>query len=90
MVVGVALVDNEISKEWRATGQGVYSTAMNGIGAGLGIYMAGMIFEWFGIRMIWALNIGLGVIGILLIGFALTKFNVIKPQTEEIKPCRTM
>ena len=90
MVVGVSFVDEQISKEWRATGQGVYTTMMSGFGAGVGIYLAGMIFERFGIRAIWGLNISLGVIGIILIIFALRKIYVAQHPTKGIQSCRTI
>ncbi len=40
MVVGVKHVDSKFPKEWRASGQGLYSTVMNGIGPSIGLFIA--------------------------------------------------
>lgn len=69
-VVGVGYIDQLISPRWRATGQGLYAAAFGGIGNALGIYLAGMVLEWFGIRSVWSLNIILGVIGLAFLLFA--------------------
>lgn len=75
MVVGVSFIDKRISNKWRATGQGLYATAMGGIGSGIGLYFAGMIMEKFSIRSIWGLNLILGFIGVLFIGIALRRYK---------------
>lgn len=69
-VVGVAYIDKLINPRWRATGQGLYSTAFSGIGPAIGVYLAGIAFEWFTIRSVWALNLILGLIGLGLLYFA--------------------
>jgi PPP family 3-phenylpropionic acid transporter len=63
-VVGIGFVDQLVNPRWRATGQGLYSASLNGIGAALGAYLAGAILEWFGIRTVWGFNIILGAIGL--------------------------
>ncbi len=73
MVVGVLFTDILIPAKWRATGQGVYGTAMNGIGTGLGVYLAGYFFEWFGIRSVWQINVLLGLIGLGLLIWAVRR-----------------
>lgn len=75
LVVGVSFIDKWIDPRWRATGQGLYMTALNGIGTGLGVYLAGFAFEWYGIRSIWWLNILLGLIGVILLAMAFRGFQ---------------
>jgi PPP family 3-phenylpropionic acid transporter len=69
-VVGVAYVDRIVSSKWRATAQGLYNAALLGIGSGIGVYLAGMVYEWFNVRSIWVLNIIFGLIGMVLLGLA--------------------
>jgi len=70
-VVGIGFVDQLVNPRWRATGQGLYSASLNGIGAALGAYLAGAILEWFGIRAVWGVNIILGAIGLAFLLLAL-------------------
>lgn len=69
-VVGVTYIDRLINPRWRATGQGLYSTTFSGIGPAIGVYLAGVAFEWFTIRSVWALNMILGLIGLGLLFLA--------------------
>jgi MFS family permease len=69
-VVGISFIDQLINPRWRATVQGIYSTAYNGVGVAMGVYLAGLVMEWFGIRSVWVLNIILGVIGLVLLAIA--------------------
>jgi MFS family permease len=70
-VVGVAYIDQIVSPKWRATAQGLYNAALLGIGSAMGVYFAGMVYEWFNVRSIWVLNLILGLIGLGLLGVAL-------------------
>ena len=70
-VVGVAYIDQIVSPKWRATAQGLYNAAFLGIGAAIGVYLAGIVYEGFNVRAIWVLNLILGAIGLGLLGFAL-------------------
>jgi PPP family 3-phenylpropionic acid transporter len=72
MVIGVSFIDKHLDPKWRATGQGLYNAATSGIGAAIGAALAGAIFEWYGIRSIWLLNLILGLIGF---GFLLVSFR---------------
>jgi len=69
-VVGVAYIDQIVSQKWRATAQGLYNAAFLGIGSAIGVYLAGMIYEWFNVRSIWVLNLILGLIGLGLLVLA--------------------
>lgn len=74
LVVGVTFIDQHITPKWRATGQGLYSTALSGIGTGVGVYLAGIVFERFGIRSIWLLTLVLGLVGLALLLYAFKRF----------------
>jgi PPP family 3-phenylpropionic acid transporter len=78
-VVGVSYIDHLISPDWRATGQGLYGTALYGIGSALGLYLAGLALAWFDIRSVWGLSFILGVIGLGLLLFAFRR----KARDEE-------
>ena len=70
-VVGVSYIDQLVGAQWRATGQGLYGTVMDGIGPAIGVYLAGVVFEWFGMRSVWGINIIMGLIGLGLLWLAL-------------------
>ena len=82
IVVGVAFIDTKIPPQWRATGQGIYATAMFSIGAALGQYTAGSIFQAFNIRAVWGLSVFLGLIGLALMWFAFRRFERVKTGEE--------
>ena len=69
-VVAVAFVDQLVEPQWRATGQGLFSSAMMGIGSGIGISLAGLVLERFDIQNIWIFNFLMGVIGLGLLLFS--------------------
>ena len=74
-VVAIAFIDKLISPKWRATGQALYATASWGIGAGLGVYLAGNVIERFNVWAIWPFNLLLGLIGLVLVIVAFSKFG---------------
>ncbi|MDY6873512.1 MAG: MFS transporter [Chloroflexota bacterium] len=79
IVVGAAFIDTKVAKQWRATGQGLYTTAMFSVGASLGQYLAGSVYQAFHIQAVWGLSLVLGVIGIVLLVMSLRKFNKATP-----------
>lgn len=72
-VVAVSYIDQLVPSKWRATGQALYSTAMMGVGSGLGIYFAGAVIEWQGVRWIWGLSLVSGLIGL---GLLILEFRI--------------
>ena len=74
-VVGAAYVDKIVNPKWRATAQGFYNAFWLGIGSSIGVYFAGMVFDGFGVRSIWVLNLVLGAIGLLFLGAAFGWFK---------------
>ncbi len=75
IVVGAAYIDSKVAPQWRATGQGIYATAMFSVGAALGQYTAGSVYQTFNIRAVWILSVALGLIGLALLWVALRKFE---------------
>jgi MFS family permease len=74
-IAGVSYIDKRVSPKWRATGQGLYTTATFGIGPGIGNFIAGNIIERYNIRAIWSLNLFLGMVGLILLFLALWFFS---------------
>jgi MFS family permease len=77
MVVGVAFVDRQMPKRLRATGQGLYSTIMNGIGPAIGLFVAGIAYEARGIRAVWSINTVVALVGVAILWFT---FSVVIPR----------
>jgi PPP family 3-phenylpropionic acid transporter len=74
-IAGVSYIDKSIPSKWRATGQGLYTTAAFAIGPGIGNFIAGAILDRFNVRAIWVLNMALGLVGLMLVFFALWLFS---------------
>ena len=74
-IAGVSYIDNSIHPKWRATGQGLYTTAAFAIGPGIGNFIAGIILDRFNVRAIWGLNLILGIVGLILVFLALWYFS---------------
>jgi PPP family 3-phenylpropionic acid transporter len=70
-IAGVSYIDKSIPSKWRATGQGLYTTAAFAIGPGIGNFVAGNILDKFNVRAIWVFNLALGVVGLVLVFIAL-------------------
>jgi PPP family 3-phenylpropionic acid transporter len=87
IVIGAAYIDSKVAPQWRATGQGIYATAMFSVGAALGQYTAGGVYQALNIQAVWALSVVLGLIGLALLWVALRKFErgkaVEEPQAIE-------
>lgn len=91
MVVGVSFIDKRINQKWRATSQGLYSSAMGGLGSGLGLLFSGYVLDRYSVRAIWVLNLFLGAIGLIFISIALNRFQKVTEKAEVItNPCQTM
>lgn len=74
-IAGVSYIDKSIPQKWRATGQGLYTTAAFAIGPGIGNFIAGNILDRFNVRAIWVLNLAFGLVGLMLVFFALWLFS---------------
>jgi MFS transporter, PPP family, 3-phenylpropionic acid transporter len=74
-VAGVLLLDSHFEKQWRATVQGLYAVALNGLGPTIGLMIAGSIYEGFGSRSLWVVNMGVALVGGLIMVVALKKIS---------------
>ncbi len=81
-VVSISFIDRIVDPKWRATGQGLYTSALYGIGPGIGLFIAGNVVEAFSVRAVWGLNIFLGAIGLVLTIISLSRFQ---PSAETPK-----
>jgi len=79
-IASVSYIDNIIPLNWRATGQGLFTTATFGVGPGIGNFIAGNILDGYGVRAIWGFNLVLGIIGLGLVYLALWIFS--RPAEE--------
>ena len=71
LVVGVMLVDNLLPPQWRTTGQTMYTVALHGLGAGVGVLSAGLIYNSYGMSAVWAACLVTGSAGFLVLRFAI-------------------
>lgn len=75
MVIGVTFMDKQLPPRWRATGQGLYTSAVFGIGPGLWQFVSGALYETQGIRPIWLASLGVALLGILVTWRALGRLD---------------
>ncbi|MEA3458821.1 MAG: MFS transporter [Candidatus Thermoplasmatota archaeon] len=78
-VVSVAFVDRLVNPKFRATGQALYSTAVMGVGSGLGVFLAGRVIDCYGVRQIWIVNVVLGLVGVVILAII---FHQVRPEQE--------
>jgi PPP family 3-phenylpropionic acid transporter len=67
LVVGVIFVDRLLSRNWRATGQALYAAALYGIGPGIGLFSAGVLYERGGIVPVWSFAALMGLAGLAIV-----------------------
>lgn len=67
MVIGVKHVDSKFPREWRASGQGLYSTVINGIGPSIGLLIAGNLYDIRDIQTVWLFTLGITIVGVLIL-----------------------
>lgn len=64
-IIGLIVLDKNLAPEWRSSGQSYYSSATGGVGALLGSFFAPVIYENFGMDMIWIFTTICALIGFL-------------------------
>ena len=69
-ITGILVLDKVLDNEWRSTGQAYYVSAVAGIGAMLGSFVAPLVYDARGISMVWAFATITGVIGFGLVSRA--------------------
>lgn len=70
LVAGILFTDQQLASQWRATGQTVYAAALHGIGPSIGIFFAGVIYEYAGIGMVWWACAIANLIGVSVMAWA--------------------
>jgi PPP family 3-phenylpropionic acid transporter len=70
LVAAVLFVDQQLDRRWRATGQTLYQTALHGIGATIGLFGAGVIYERAGIKNVWLACAVAGTLGVVAMVWA--------------------
>jgi MFS transporter, PPP family, 3-phenylpropionic acid transporter len=70
LVAGVLYVDQQLSREWRGTGQALYQATLHGAGSSFGIFVAGFVYQYGGIVPLWWTSTIVGVAGLLLVARA--------------------
>ena len=70
LVVGILYIDRLLEPKWRTSGQALYAAFLTGIGPGIGLYAAGIIYSSYGIKSVWLFSTITASIGILIIAFA--------------------
>ncbi|HJZ45840.1 MAG TPA: MFS transporter [Roseiflexaceae bacterium] len=70
LVAGVLYVDQQLSREWRGTGQALYQAMLHGAGSSFGLFVAGFVYQYGGIVPLWWTSTIVGVAGLLLVGWA--------------------
>ncbi|MBN1261292.1 MAG: MFS transporter [Anaerolineae bacterium] len=82
LVIVPKQVDEQLPPRWRATGQGLYTTAILGIGPSLGQFAAGALFESHGFRTVWLLCMVAATVGTLIVGLTLRQ-RTVQQSAEE-------
>lgn len=67
LVVAVLYIDRLLEPKWRTSGQALYTAFLHSIGPGIGLFFAGLIYGWNGIRSVWlfstaVVSLGLGIL----------------------------
>lgn len=70
LVAGVLFTDQQLASQWRATGQTAYAAALHGIGPSIGIFAAGVIYEYAGIGMVWWACVVANLVGVSVMAWA--------------------
>jgi MFS transporter, PPP family, 3-phenylpropionic acid transporter len=82
LVAGVLYVDQQLSREWRGTGQALYQAMLHGAGSSFGLFVAGFVYQYGGIVPLWWTSAIVGVAGLLLVAWA-TRAPVLLSRAEE-------
>lgn len=70
LIVGILYVDRLLEPKWRTSGQALYAASFTGIGPGIGLYTAGIIYSAYGIKSVWIFSTITASLGILIVVYA--------------------
>jgi MFS transporter, PPP family, 3-phenylpropionic acid transporter len=71
LVAGVLYTDQLLTRQWRATGQTIYSAALHGVGPSIGSFVAGVIYERSGMGMVWWACLIANLCGVAIMAWAM-------------------
>ncbi len=86
MVAGVTYADNHAPQGFRATAQGLFNASMGGVGAAIGGFMGGILFERLGAKGMY-LSFSVFVIAVLLVVNLVRR--ILPPETESLPLAQT-
>ena len=72
-IIGLIVLDKNLAPEWRSSGQSFYTSAIGGVGALLGSFFSPLIYDKFGMEMIWTFTTICAIIGLVLVAKASKK-----------------
>lgn len=73
LVVGVLYVDRQLDRNWRASGQALYTASLHGIGPSIGLVGAGLLFDRGGSTLVWLASALVALAGTLILLTAIPK-----------------
>ncbi len=82
LVVAILYVDRLLVPKLRASGQSLYTAALQGIGPSIGLFAAGIIYQRAGIDLVWLLCAVVALAGTLVIGFVVYRHPA-KPEIQK-------
>jgi PPP family 3-phenylpropionic acid transporter len=84
LVVGVIYVDRLLARQWRTTGQAIYAATQFGIGPSIGLFTAGYLYEYGGIKPIWVFCTIVGLTGLAIVAWSarLPNLNRVKERSQ--------
>jgi PPP family 3-phenylpropionic acid transporter len=75
VVVAATFIDRQLPPRWRATGQGLLTTSVLGLGPSLAQFAAGAVSDAYSLRSVWWGAMGVTFIGIGLMALALRQMR---------------
>ena len=69
-VVAAIYISKLLPPEFSATGQGLYSSSLGGLGMALGLFSAGILYDWIGIKLIWLVCAAFGLVGLGIVYYS--------------------
>lgn len=70
LIVGVLYMDRLLEPKWRTSAQSLYAASFSGIGPGVGLYFAGILYSGYGIQSVWIFCTVAAVAGTIILAFA--------------------
>lgn len=84
LVAAVLFVDQLLTPQWRATGQTLYQAVIFGIGSSIGLFGAGIVYEYAGIVAVWWMCFVAGTLGLGVFVWATRAVPAGTPDTDSL------